>query len=462
MAGSPFSTGADLFCRIRLSDFFRIAGYISMGYDGDRMAAETGWLDRTVHLKERVMGQARGFTVANVPVSFEDTAVAFEYKSDRELFLSYIIFGLTKSPFLVKFLSRAAQWSLSIGLPVKPIIKATVFQQFCGGENRKEYSRVITRLGKAGIGTILDYSVEEGRDAAGFENTKNEIVNIIGHAKSNENIPCTCMKMTGIASFELLEKITSKAILSEDEKQEWKKIQNRLDEICQASGKTGKPIYIDAEESWIQGAIDGLAEKMMEKYNKNKAVVFNTLQLYRRDRMDYFKQLIAQARSGSYTLGVKIVRGAYLEQERERARKLGYPSPIHPTKAATDDAFNAASKLFIDNIDAVEICLGTHNETSCTLLTQYMAKKNLPNHHPHIYFSQLYGMSDHISFNLAKAGYNVSKYLPFGPVESTLPYLARRAEENTAIAGQMSKELEIIVKERSRRKSARLRYFCKT
>ena len=400
------------------------------------------------------MSEAKEITGLNSPVSFEDTHIAFKHKSDKELLLSYLIFWLTKSPFLVKFGSRAAKFALSIHLPVKPFIKATVFKQFCGGENKEEYSRAITGLGEAGIGAILDYSVEGIKDDTGFESTKTEILNIIEQSKSNENIPCTCMKMTGIGSFELLEKITSNGALSENEEQEWRKIKNRLGEICHASHEAGKPIYIDAEESWIQGATDSLAEEMMEKYNKNKAIVFTTMQFYRWDRLDYFKQLIEQARSRAYKLGVKIVRGAYVEQERERAGKLGYPSPINPTKAATDEEYNKAVKLFIDNIDVVELCLGTHNEYSCKLLTQYMAEKNFPNAHPHIYFSQLYGMSDHISFNLANAGYNVSKYLPFGPVKSTLPYLARRAEENTAIAGQMSKELEIIVKERNRRRSA--------
>ena len=400
------------------------------------------------------MSKPNKFGDSDLPVSFENTAIAFQHKSDQELLLSYLIFGLTKSPFLVKFLSRAAKFTLSIGLPVKPLIKATVFKQFCGGEKKKEYSKVIAQLGKASIGAILDYSVEGTKDEAGFEDTKNELLNIIEQSKSNPNIPCTCMKMTAIGSFELFEKITSKEFLSEDEQQEWNKIKNRLDAICKASYQADKPIYIDAEESWVQAAIDRLAEEMMLKYNKNKAIVFTTIQLYRWDRIDYFKRLIEQARSGSNKLGIKIVRGAYLEKERERARRLGYESPINPTKSATDGDYNKALELFINNIDVVEICVGTHNEYSCKLLVQYMAENKIANNHPHIYFSQLYGMSDNISFNLANAGYNVSKYLPFGPVESTLPYLARRAEENTAIAGQMSKELEIIVKERKRRKSA--------
>jgi proline dehydrogenase len=263
------------------------------------------------------------------------------------------------------------------------------------------------------------------------------------------------MKMTAIGSFDLLKKVTANESLSQEEEQEWAKVKGRLEEICEASYQADKPIYIDAEESWIQTAIDKLAEEMMAKYNFKKAVVFTTLQLYRWDRNDYFLKLIQYARSVGYKLGIKIVRGAYIEKERERAQRIGYKSPINETKAETDREYNKSVKIFIDNIDVVEICVGTLNEESCKRLLQLMAEKDLPNNHFHIYFSQLFGMSDNISFNLAKAGYNVSKYLPFGPVESTLPYLARRAEENTAIAGQMSKELKIIVQERQRRKSIR-------
>ena len=387
------------------------------------------------------------------PISFKDTATAFQHKSDRELLLSYLIFGLTKSPFLVKFLSQAAKFTLAIGLPVKPFIKATVFKQFCGGEKKEEYSKIIARLGKADVGTILDYSVEGTKDEAGFEDTTEQLLQIVEQSKSDPNIPCTCMKMTAIGSFDLFKKITANEPLSKEDQHELNRVKIRLGKICNASYEADKPIYIDAEETWIQGAIDRFAEEMMAKYNQNRAIVFTTLQLYRWDRNDYFIQLIQQARSRDYKLGIKIVRGAYLEKERERARRLRYKSPINETKVKTDREYNKAVEIFIDNIDVVEICVGTHNEESCKQLIQSMAERKLPNNHPHIYFSQLYGMSDNISFNLANAGYNVSKYLPFGPVESTLPYLARRAEENTAIAGQMSKELEIIVQERRRRKS---------
>ncbi len=389
------------------------------------------------------------------PIDFEDTSIAFQHKSDRDLLLSYLIFLLTKRPFLVKFLSRAAKLSLSMGLPVKPLIKATVFRQFCGGETRREYQKVIEQLGRSGIGAILDYSVEGGGDEAGFEETKHGILQTIQQAKSDKNIPFACMKMTGIVAESLLEKMTAKGALSKEDELAWERLKQRLSDICKQAGEGGTPIYIDAEESWIQGAIDDLAEEMMLTFNRKKAVVFTTLQLYRTDRVDYFKQLIENARHNAFLLGVKIVRGAYMEQERERAGRRGYPSPIHPDKPATDRAFDEALHLFMDHIDEVEICVGTHNETSCKLLADFMAKRGISNDHPHVYFSQLYGMSDHISYRLADAGYNVTKYLPFGPVASTLPYLARRAEENTAIAGQMSKELEIIVKERQRRKTAR-------
>ena len=388
-------------------------------------------------------------------VSFDDTSTAFRNKSDKELFLSYFIFKLTKSPFLVKFLSQAAKLTLSMGLPVKPIIKSTVFKQFCGGEKESEYATVVGKLGQSGIGTILDYSVEGTEDETGFEATKRELLTIIEKSKTNPDIPCTCMKMTAIGPFELYQKVSANKALTMQDQREWNKVRNRLETICEASFNADKPIYIDAEESWIQQAIDDLTEEMMSRYNQNKAIVFTTLQLYRWDRNDYFLELIRRAQSGGYKLGIKIVRGAYIEKERERARRHGYKSPINATKKETDREYDKAVEIFIDNIDVVEICVGTHNEASCRLLLKLMAEKQLPNDHPHIYFSQLYGMSDNISFNLANAGYNVSKYLPYGPVESTLPYLARRAEENTAIAGQMSKELEIIIKERNRRKAAK-------
>ena len=391
---------------------------------------------------------------AGAPVSFDDTAVAFGRKSDRELLLSYLIFSLTKSPLLVKLFSQAARICLKLHLPIKPIIKSTVFKQFCGGESSREYTRIISGLGQASVGAILDYSVEGNKDENGFEQTKDELLAVIRQAAINPDIPCACMKLSAIGDVDLFAKVSAGASLSPEEQRAWDAVGARLDSLCAAARDAGKPLYIDAEETWVQDAMDDLAERMMARYNTGKAVVYTTLQLYRWDRIDYFSKLIGRAGSGGYKVGVKLVRGAYMEKERERARRKGYPSPINPTKEATDDTFDRAVAMSVDNIDAVELCLGTHNEKSCRLLMQHMAQRNIPNDHPHIWFSQLYGMSDNISFNLAKAGYRVSKYLPYGPVEATLPYLTRRAEENTAIAGQMSKELDIIVKERNRRRSA--------
>jgi proline dehydrogenase len=390
------------------------------------------------------------------PIDFKDTEIAFQHKTDFDIARSYLIFSLTKSPFLVKFLSRTAKLFLSMGLPIEPIIKATVFKQFCGGEKPEEYQKVIAQLARAGIGAILDYSVEGEGNEADFELTAQAIIQTIRAARFADNIPCACMKMTGIGDAALFAKMTARQALSQEEDLAWNRLKGRLESICTQSAESGTPIYIDAEESWIQGAMDELAEEMMQTHNQHSAIVFTTLQLYRTDRVEYFKRLIALAHEKSFKLGVKIVRGAYMEQERERARRLGYPSPIQPDKPATDEAFDACIHLFIDNIEDVEICVGTHNEYSCKLLAGLMAERDIPTNHPHIYFSQLYGMSDHISYKLAHAGYNVTKYLPYGPVASTLPYLARRAEENTAIAGQMSKELEIIIQERQRRKHVRM------
>ena len=402
------------------------------------------------------MSKSTGNPGSSSPIDFDDTAIAFQYKSDRDLLLSYLIFILTKHPFLVKFLSQAAKLSLSMGLPVKPLIKATVFRQFCGGETRREYRKVIEQLGRANIGAILDYSVEGGGDEAGFEETKQAILGIIRQAGSEKNIPFACMKMTGIAAESLLERMGAKDDLSKEDEAARERLKKRLSDICREAGESGTPIYIDAEESWLQDAIDDLAEEMMSIFNRSGAVVFTTLQMYRTDRLAYFKYLMEKARNNGFRLGIKIVRGAYMEQERERAERRGYPSPVYPDKEATDRAFDDVLRLFMEHVHEVEICVGTHNETSCRLLAGLMADRGIPNDHPHVYFSQLYGMSDHISYNLARAGYNVTKYLPFGPVASTLPYLARRAEENKAIAGQMGKELEIIIRERQRRKSASL------
>lgn len=383
-------------------------------------------------------------------MNFEDTTEAFKLKSTKELKLSYLLFWLMSKPTLVKYLSEITKLLLQLKLPIKWIIKGTIYKQFCGGENVGEFNDVIQNLGRSNIGTILDYSVEGEDSEEGFELTKNELIKIVTLSALNDNIPCACMKMTGIGSSIFMEKL-QKGLVHKDDF-EYQSLRNKLDQICMIATQNQTPIYIDAEESWIQGTIDDLCEEMMLKYNKDKAIVFTTLQMYRRDRLDYFDQLLHKMRAKQTFIGVKIVRGAYLEKENNLALEKGVMSPINKNKQATDQLYNLALKKAVENIDLVEICAGTHNEDSCNLLIDLMKKNNIPNDDNRIWFSQLFGMSDHISYNLSKEKFNVSKYLPYGPVESTMPYLIRRAKENTAIAGQMGQEFKILKKELQRRK----------
>lgn len=390
------------------------------------------------------------------PVSFENTEVAFKSKENRELKTSLWLFKLMSSPSLVKLLSRLTVFAIKIGIPVKQPIKATIFKQFCGGETVEESNKVVSKLKRSNIGSILDYSVEGKDSEEDFTNTKNEVIKIILLAKDNPAIPYTSLKLTGIARFGLLEKINSGKTLSADEEKEFKKAKNRIDEIGKAAQDNNVPIYFDAEESWIQDAIDSIAEEMMEKYNKQKAIILTTLQMYRWDRLEYLRQLLQKAKNGNYFIGIKLVRGAYLERENQRAKDNGYKSPIQVTKENTDRDFDLAVDICIENVDVVTLCAGTHNEASTMHLINKMKELKISNDDSRIYFSQLYGMSDHITYNLADAGYNVTKYLPYGPVKSVIPYLIRRAQENTAIAGQMGRELQLIIEEKRRRENSKL------
>ena len=387
------------------------------------------------------------------PVIFDDTTQAFAHLSDNDLRSNYWIFRLMNSSFLTGLSTSLAELAIKIGFPVSWAAKPTVFRVFCGGETIDESLEVVKKLGENKVGAILDYSVEGQDSESEFAKTEKELIEIVSIAKDNPHIPVTCMKISGIASNRLLERLSSGVDLTDPERVLSGVLHKRFERICQANFDAGVPVYVDAEESWIQPAIDRLVESMMSKFNKDKAIVFQTLQMFRHDRLAYYRDLIEKARIGGFKVGMKIVRGAYLDKENERAEEKGYSTRIQPSKVATDDAYKAALKLSIDNLDWVEFCAGTHNEYSSQYLAFLMNEKGLQNDHPNIYFSQLYGMSDYMSFNLAAAGYNVSKYLPYGPVKFTLPYLIRRAKENTAIAGQMGKEFSMILKEQSRRKS---------
>ncbi|UTW60985.1 proline dehydrogenase family protein [bacterium SCSIO 12741] len=384
--------------------------------------------------------------------SFDDTAVAFKHKSNGELRLTWLVFYLMKRPSWVKLSTGMTLFALRLRLPIEGMIKATIFKQFCGGESIADASDTYNMLKANGIEAILDYSVEGQENEETFDHVRDELLRLIDNAKKNSKVPTTCMKVTGVARFALLEKVSADQELSDSEKQEYNRVVSRLDQLCKKAHNLGVKLYIDAEESWIQIAIDRLAEVMMQKYNGEQAIVYTTLQLYRHDKVAYLNELIEKAKNQSFKLGVKLVRGAYLEKENLRAAKMGYATPIQPNKESTDRDYNEALKRVVENINTVEVCAGTHNERSAAYLCELMAEKGLPNNHPSIFFSQLFGMSDNISFILANSGYNVSKYLPYGPVRYTMPYLIRRAEENTSVSGQMGKELQLVLNEMDRRK----------
>tara|TARA_B100000963_G_scaffold355285_1_gene373219 strand:- start:74 stop:1105 length:1032 start_codon:yes stop_codon:yes gene_type:complete len=341
---------------------------------------------------------------------------------------------------------------MAIRFPIGWIIKPTIFAQFCGGETIAECAQTTKVLDARGIGTILDYSIEGKKEEDDFDTTANEILATIQLANQNPHIPFCVFKVTGICKFGLLEKVNNGDALNSEEQASWERILARVDRICAGARDAKTPVFIDAEESWIQEAIDRLAEEMIAKYNTEEAYVYNTVQLYRHDRLAYLKNLIAKAKEGNYYLGVKLVRGAYMEKERERAEDLSYPSPIQPDKSSSDEDFNLALKACMENLDHVRLVAGTHNETSSSHLAQLMEQYKLQPSDHRVYFAQLYGMSDHISFNLSHLGYNVAKYVPYGPIREVIPYLIRRAEENSSVKGQTGRELGLIMKEIKRRK----------
>jgi proline dehydrogenase len=387
-------------------------------------------------------------------LDFQDTTTAFADKSDAELREKYRLFRMLNSPILNSVGTRAAKFALAIGLPVQGLIKSTIFDQFCGGETIQECDPVIDKLARSGIGTILDYAIEGRSTEQDFDNTKDEIIRTIERARNDPNIPFSVFKVTGIAPLGTLEKISCKKKLDAKGQAKCERIHTRVNEICEFAHSIGQPVFIDAEESWIQDAIDDLTTDMMEKYNRQSAIVYNTLQMYRTDRLQFLKDARRQAHSDGYILAVKLVRGAYMEKERERAEEMGYESPIHPDKKSTDRDYNAALEYCIDHLDDIAFVAGTHNERSTQLLAQMMHQRGLQHDHPQIFFSQLYGMGDNLSYILAKNRYNVSKYVPYGPVADAIPYLVRRAEENSSAAGQVSRELELITAELERRRLA--------
>ncbi len=386
---------------------------------------------------------------------FNNTEVAFSLKSDTELDRAYFLFKMIDNQPLVRIGTAVTNFAIKAHLPVEGLIRATVFDHFCGGVNEVDCLSVVDKLFTKGVSSVLDYSVEGKEEEEQFDAALKMTLKTIEFAKEREAIPFAVFKPTGFGRLDLYEKVGSNIELTESEKLEWNRVEARFDKVCSEAHQKNVPLLIDAEESWMQDAADDLVAQMMRKYNKEKAIVFNTLQMYRWDRLDYLKNLLQQAKKEGFYIGMKIVRGAYMEKENLRAEEKGYPTPICESKEATDLNYDAAIHFMVENIDRMAIFAGTHNELSSYKLMEYLQELNIEKKDARIWFGQLYGMSDNISYNLSANGYNNAKYLPFGPVRDVMPYLIRRAEENTSVAGQTSRELKLITAERDRRKGKR-------
>jgi len=401
-------------------------------------------------------------------ISFDNTEFAFEHKSDKELKKARFLFSTMSRPWLVKLGTRITPWAIKSGIPINGLIRNTIFSQFVGGETLGETAVVAKKLKEYNVQVILDYGVEGGDDGEnGFDHATKEFIRVIEYAATQSNIPFMSIKVTGFARFTLLEKLDHmmnhnrgtlmkrylKAIddLQPDEREEWHRVRRRLMHICETAAEKKVSVLVDAEETWIQDPVDALTILMMDAFNKERVVVYNTIQLYRRDRLQFLKDSWEAAEERKFILGAKLVRGAYMEKERKRAAENNYPSPIQPDKESTDRDYNESLVFSIGHIDRIAVIVASHNEYSNLLATRLLGEKNLPLNHPHVHFSQLYGMSDNITFNLAHAGCSVSKYLPFGPIKDVIPYLMRRAQENTSVRGQTGRELGLIKKELQRR-----------
>lgn len=397
-------------------------------------------------------------------ISFDNTEYAFAYKTNASLKKAKLLFSTMGYQWLVRIGTRLTPWAINAGLPINGLIKNTIFEQFVGGENLQQTSGVAGKLQPFDVKVILDYGVEGKEGEENFEHACQEFIRVINYAATQPNVPYMSIKVTGFARFGLLEKLDKAATshcgvkgivhteaLDEEEKKEWARVCSRMEKIIAVAASKNVGVLIDAEETWVQDPVDALAMQMIEKYNINKAVVYNTIQLYRHDRLQFLTEGYNMGQQKKIILGVKLVRGAYMEKERKRAAEMGYPSPIQPDKNSCDKDYNAAVKFCIENTESIACIVASHNEDSNLYATALLQQNGLPLNHPNIHFSQLYGMSDNITFNLAKAGCSVSKYLPFGPIKDVIPYLMRRAHENSSVSGHTSRELSLIRKEIIRR-----------
>lgn len=400
------------------------------------------------------MTQAKENPPVSLPdeLSFENTEIAFAAKTQQELKLTYRVYQLMNYPWLVRLGTKVINGTLGLGL-IRKIVKNTLYAHFCGGETLTDCHHFVENLKAAGAYAILGYSVEGKSSDIEYDKSVEETIRYIRFAAQREAIPFAAFKLTGIASFALLEKIQKKETLSDEEMLAWDRVKDRVDAICAAGYEHNVGILIDAEETWIQDPIDALADAMMAQYNQKKVVVYNTYQMYLKRGEGFLKKSLEKAQQGNYLLGAKVVRGAYVEKERTRAQQLGYTDPVNPTKKASDEMYNQAIEFCLKNLGHMALFAGTHNEQSCYHMAQLTQRLQIAASNPRIFLGQLYGMSDNITYNLARAGFNVVKYVPYGTVQDVMPYLFRRAQENTAIAGQSNREFELVKKELKRRKA---------
>lgn len=383
---------------------------------------------------------------------FDNTEIAFRYRSNQELKQARFLFASMGSAAVTQIGMAMTKFAMALHLPINGLIKKTIFKQFCGGESIEEAAKTAAMLGSYHIGVILDYGVEGKEGEHEFDQAVPEFLKAIDFAAAQKNIPFISVKVTGFSRFALLEKLHAKEALSENEQAEWQRVQARVNTICKKAAENNIKVLIDAEESWIQDPIDDVTDAMMALYNRESVIVYNTFQLYLHSRLPFLKKSLEKAQAGNYLLGAKLVRGAYMEKERARATAKNYPSPVQANKQNTDNDYNAALVFCLEHIKHLHLFVGTHNEKSCLLAAEKMLAQSIDAQHPNIYFSQLFGMSDNISFNLASQGFQVAKYLPYGPVKDVMPYLMRRAQENTSVAGQTGRELTLINSELKRRK----------
>ena len=387
---------------------------------------------------------------------FNNVATAFKLKSDLDLKRAVLLFSVMGRPSLIKPGIALTKFALKAKLPVQPLIKNTIFDQFCGGVSIEDCKPIIREMNEVQLSSILDYSVEGKVSEEEFDSAFQVKKELIAFAREESEVPFAIFKPTALGRFEIWNKVSSRINLSKEESAEWDRVKDRVEGLCKEAKNQNVRLYADAEESWMQDAADKLMEEMMRKYNKEEALIFNTLQCYRWDRLDYLKELHQTARKENFRIGAKIVRGAYMEKENKRARRYGEKSPICRSKEATDVNFNSVMAYCLDHLEDISLFIGTHNEMSNYLAIQIMEDRDIPKNDPRVWFSQLYGMSDQISYNLAAKGYNTAKLVPFGPVTDVVPYLLRRAEENSSVKGQTSRELTLLNGEINRRKEVEL------